>query len=160
MTLTDRVKFLQKAALIHRGQVLILKRSLESSSRPGAWDLPGGRAEWPVVTTQSLENPHQGEIAREIREETGLVVDPSHFTDQNLVHFKTYFEADRQRYALICGWRVLAENIADFDPDALTLSEEHTEFAWVTLETLDQYDFDEPTGAFVKTIIRNAFTKE
>jgi 8-oxo-dGTP pyrophosphatase MutT (NUDIX family) len=156
MTLTDTVKFLQKAALIHEGKVLILKRLENAQYRPGAWDLPGGNAEWPT-TEQNLTDQHVQEVAREIEEETGISVELTNFTDENLVHFTTYFEADRPLYSLICGWLV---ELPNQDPNAIVVSDEHSEFAWITPSELGAYDFGEPVGTYVKTIIRNAFKKE
>jgi 8-oxo-dGTP pyrophosphatase MutT (NUDIX family) len=153
MTLTDRVKFLQKAAIVHDGKALILQRSETAKYRPGAWDLPGGNAEWPT-TDQSSANLHQLEIVRELQEETGFSFEPANFIDENLVHFTTYFEADIPRYAIICGWRVETDD--NFNPSELTLSDEHTKLAWVGLNDLENYDFGEPVGTFVKTIIQKA----
>lgn len=156
MQLTDTVKFLQKAALIHQGKVLILKRSDQSESRPRAWDLPGGNAEWPKLT-EPASGVHRADITREILEETGWSIDPAVFTDENLVHFTTYFDPGKSHYAFICGWRVMTP--AGFDPSTLKLSAEHTAHAWISLSELDKYDFIEPAGNFIKTIIQNAFQK-
>ena len=151
--LTENVKFLQKAALIHEGKVLILKRSEDSDSRPGAWDLPGGNVEWPSAT-EPMANPHQAEVVREIQEETGLSFDLGLFTDEALVFFFTFIEPEIQRYSLICGWRV---NLADdFDQGSIKLSDEHTEWAWISLDELEAYDFGEPVGTYIKNIIRRA----
>lgn len=154
--LTNNVKFLQKAALIHDGKVLILKRSDQSASRPRAWDLPGGNAEWPVLETPT-SNVHRAEIAREIQEETGWSFDPAVFTDENLVHFTTYFDPNKH-YAFICGWRVIVPT--DFDPATLKLSSEHQDHKWITLSELDEYDFIEPAGSFIKEIIRAALQRK
>jgi len=154
MSLTNAIKFLQKAALIHQGKVLILKRPENSVSRPGAWDLPGGNAEWPA-TNQKTANLHRQEVSREIEEETGLKIDPDVFTDENLVHFTTYFEADLPRFAFITGWRVSLAD--DFNPDSIKISDEHTQLAWIGFTELSDYDFGEPVGTYVKVIIQNAF---
>ncbi len=152
MTLTDNSKLGQKAAIIHGGKVLILKRSMDANHRPGAWDLPGGNTEWPT-TDQSAPNLHRQEIAREVEEEIGLKINPEMFMDQNLIHFMTYFDANEQMYAIICGWRIMPEN---FDPQSITLSDEHTELAWITMTEVENYDFGEPVGTFVKHIIYRA----
>lgn len=156
MQLTDTVKLIQKTALIHQGKVLLLKRPEQSISRPGAWDLPGGNAEWPTLT-EPMENIHRLDAAREIREETALEIDAEMFTEENLVLFMTYFDPNPKHYAMICGWRVQLGD--DFDPGSIVLSDEHTEFAWVSAEELDAYDFGEPVGTYIKTIIQNAFQK-
>ena len=155
--LTDTVKFLQKAAIIHEGKVLILKRSDQSVSRPRAWDLPGGNAEWPKAASP-MSNVHRTDIVREIMEETGWSIDPAVFTDENLVHFSTYFDPAQSQYAFICGWRVIAPT--GFDPSTLKLSHEHTAHAWILLSELNKYDFIEPAGAFIKEIIRNALQRK
>jgi 8-oxo-dGTP diphosphatase len=157
MPLTDTVKFLQKAAIIHEGKVVIVKRSEHSASRPGGWDLPGGNAEWPTHK-QPTADVHREDIAREIREETGWVFDGSIFTNENLVHFTTYFEPAKTQYAFICGWHVTAP--PGFDPATIQLSDEHSDFKWISLSELDSYDFIEPAGAFIKTIIKNALQRK
>ena len=155
--LTDKVKFVQKVALIHEDKVLILKRSNDSQSRPGAWDLPGGNTEWPDLT-QPTGNSHTADIVREVEEETGLKINHEKFNDQSLVLFYTFFEPDIQRYSFNCGWRVLLSN--DFDPNSIVISNEHTDQVWISLTELDQYDFGEPIGTYIKTIIRNALQRK
>jgi 8-oxo-dGTP pyrophosphatase MutT (NUDIX family) len=153
--LTEKVKFLQKAALIYGDKILVLKRSMDAGSRPGAWDLPGGNAEWPVGLTENKLDLHQLDIAREIQEEIGLAIPPANFTHDKLVLFKTFFEPARNRYDFICGWAVLAEN--ELDPSSVVISDEHSEYRWVTEAEALELDFDEPTGTFVKEIIISAF---
>lgn len=155
--LADKVKFLQKAALVHEGKVLIMKRSDQAVSRPGGWDLPGGNAEWPTLT-ELTANVHRAEIVREVIEETGWSFDENIFSDENLVHFSTYFEPARPNYAFICGWRVLVPT--GFDPSTIKLSPEHKEYKWISVAELDTYDFIEPAGAFIKEIIRNALQRK
>jgi 8-oxo-dGTP pyrophosphatase MutT (NUDIX family) len=155
--LTDQVKFLQKAAIIHEGKVLILKRSDQSASRPRAWDLPGGNAEWPT-TTEKVIHLHRAEVSREILEETGIQLDPQYFNNDALIYFLTFFEPDVQRYSIGCGWRI--ELSADFDPSSVKLSDEHTDQAWISLDQLDSYDFGEPVGTYIKEIIRRAYQRK
>lgn len=151
--LTQNVKFLHKVALVHEGKVLVLKRADSASSRPGAWDLPGGNAEWPTGQ-ESIRNIHQPEIAREILEETGIEVPPSVFELENMVHFFSYFDAQKNIYSIVCGWRV-GDHI-DLSADHVILSDEHTQYRFVGLDELETLDFGEPVGTFVKIIVRNA----
>ena len=152
--LTENVKFLHKVALVHQGKVLILKRADDAQSRPGAWDLPGGNAEWPAATTESIRNIHQQDIAREVIEETGLDVLPEIFDLKSMVHFFSYFDQKKQVYSIVCGWAV--RNLTDLDPARVLLSDEHTEYRWIDETELDSLDFGEPVGTFVKTIIENS----
>lgn len=154
--LTQNVKFVQKVALVHEGNVLLVKRSLDSATRPGAWDLPGGNAEWPEVTT-TIRNLHLQDAVREVREETGISLNVDQLPEENMVLFFTYFEPEIQRYSFGAGWYVALG--AEFDPGSITLSEEHTEYAWVAVSELDAYDFGEPIGTYVKTIAQRALQR-
>jgi 8-oxo-dGTP pyrophosphatase MutT (NUDIX family) len=155
--LTEKVKLLQKVALLHEGKVLLLKRSAQEYSRPSCWDLPGGNSEWPTEITTSTVDLHKADIVREIFEETKLQTDPNNFSEKNLIFFRTFFQADKQIFSVICGWVLTATNqVTAFSPDQVILSDEHTEFAWVPLADLGQYDMG-ATGTFITTIIENAF---
>ena len=153
MTLTEKTKFLHKVALRREDKVLILKRAANSKSRPSAWDLPGGNAEWPTTEEPQIDL-HQPEIAREIDEETGWQLDPRLFTNEALIFFLTHFDPGAQLYSIACGW--LVEMPANIDPATLQLSDEHTDAAWVERNELENYDFGEPVGTYIKDIIRQA----
>lgn len=150
--LTKNVKFLHKVALVNHGKVLVLKRPDTALSRPGAWDLPGGNAEWPVNLTESTRNIYQQDIAREVIEETGLEVLPEIFDLKSMVHFFSYFDVKKQIYSVVCGWAV--RELTDLNPDRVMISEEHTEYRWVDGNELESLDFGEPVGSFVKTIAK------
>lgn len=155
--LTENVKFLHKVALLHNGKVLVLKRAANAKSRPSAWDLPGGNAEWPETLLESKRNIHQDDIAREVIEETGFEVSTATFSLENMVHFFTYFDERKQIYSIVCGWVV--SNLTDLDPDKVLLSDEHTEYRWIDQAELASLDFGEPVGTFVKTIIENSLNR-
>lgn len=150
--LTANVKLLQKAVLICDKKVLILQRSGDSKSRPLCWDLPGGNSEWPKEVTQNQQNLHTHDIAREILEETGIVVPAEHFTQDNLQFFETFFEASKGIYSIITGWKVALPNA--FNTQSVILSSEHIAFAWITLSELESYDFGGHKGVFITKMIR------
>lgn len=152
--LTESVKLLQKAVLIHSGSFLILQRDGNSQSRPFCWDLAGGNSEWPDTANENLESLHQQDISREIKEETGITVIPEHFTQQNLVSFKTFFESKQQLFSIIVGWKV--ELPEEFDISSVILSSEHVAYKWITLGELNDYDFGGLRGDFIKEMIRNS----
>ncbi|MBP7842633.1 NUDIX domain-containing protein [Candidatus Woesebacteria bacterium] len=150
--LQKNVKLLQKAVLIHDGKFLILQRNEKAKSRPLCWDLPGGNSEWPENVTENLENLHQKDVAREILEETGITVLDEHFTFENMVLFRTFFEAESEVYSIITGWKV--ELPDDFERSLVQLSDEHINHEWVTFDELNEYDFGNKKGEFIKDVIR------
>ena len=158
--LTQKVKFLHKVAIVRVNQdqkeALILKRSSDSISRPNAWDLPGGNAEWPSLEQDSVANLHQLDIAREVKEESNLLVEPGLFDFEHLIYFASYFEADRDLYSINCGWYL---DFSESDQAEIKISREHQEFAWVSLNDLNSYDFGGDRGQFVKNILNKAFNK-
>lgn len=153
--LTQNVKILQKAVLIHNGRFLILQREADAKSRPLCWDLPGGNSEWPEKTTENQENLHQEDVAREIKEETGVTVFAEHFTLENMTFFRTFYDVENDVYSIITGWKV--DLPSDFDRDQVILSDEHIDQKWVTFDELDEYDFGGRRGEFVKDIIRKSW---
>lgn len=147
--LTENVKVLQKAVLIHGGKFLILKRSDDATSRPGKWDLPGGNMEWPEVQKDQT-NLHEDEIIREIVEETGIIVND--FALES-TYLSSYYQADKEILTLILGWSVQL-----FQQPEVKISAEHTEYAWIRAEELNSYDFGfagEKDG-FIRKIIEKS----
>lgn len=156
--LTDRVKFLHKVTIIRsseeRKEVLLLKRSAESTSRPNCWDLPGGNAEWPASEQVSVADLHQFDVAREIKEESNLTVKETIFDLAHLLYFSSYFDATKQIYTIICGWCI---NLDDTDQAEIKISHEHQDFSWANAKQLDSYDFGGVKGEFIKTMVERAF---
>lgn len=156
--LTDQVKFLHKVVIVKTEQkqkrVLILKRASDASSRPNAWDLPGGNAEWPKENQLSVFNLHQDDVAREVKEESNLSIDPKLFDLKHLLYFASYFAADQQVYTVICGWGLTIE---ETDRAEIKISKEHQDQAWISQEELNNYDFGGAKGQFIKDIINKVF---
>lgn len=135
--LTENVKVLHKVALVCGQQVLILKRSETEYSRPGLWDLPGGNATWPQTDSGNIaERLHQADILREVGEETSI--DLAFAADQleMPVYANTYFEPDSKVYTVVLGWSVQVDR-----QPSVVLSDEHSQFAWITWAQFDEYDF-------------------
>lgn len=155
--LTANVKLLQKAVLIHQGEVLLLQRVADDQSRPNCWDTPGGNSEWPDFADQPLDNPHLADICREIAEESSLQIDPKTLTHEALVYHETYYEPAREIFTVLFGWRISLPD--SFDRARVQLSHEHQNFAWVTPEQAQTYDFGGPKGDFMKKILAAATTQ-
>ncbi|NYB52463.1 MAG: NUDIX domain-containing protein [Methanobacteriaceae archaeon] len=101
------------------GKVLILKRSTDSKTNPGKWELPGGK----VDQGESFDHA----LVREVYEETKLKISLEHVvgvTEQNLKVIRAVH--------IIMSGKIIEGN--------LTLSKEHEGYAWVFLENLDEYE--------------------
>ncbi len=115
---TEDIKFFQKAVVFHpqkKDTFLALKRSPKAKSRPDAWDLPGGNVHF--------GERHDVALRREIIEECGLEV-------ENLepVHVLSNYDEHNKVYYLYVGYEAEAKN------HDVHLSDEHTEYEWVTQE--------------------------
>ncbi|MBU0974400.1 NUDIX domain-containing protein [Patescibacteria group bacterium] len=154
--LTDDVKLLQKVVLIHGDKLLILQREENSPSRPLAWDLPGGNAQYPE-TLEDKENTHQKDAVREVFEETGIELLEDQFLTENLADFRTYFEAQKQVFSVIVGWKINLED--DFDEKSILISREHINYRWISFEEINNYNFGDFKGEFIKTIIKKSLSK-
>jgi 8-oxo-dGTP pyrophosphatase MutT (NUDIX family) len=151
--LTQNVKLLQKVALVQSGDVLVGRRAADPVRRPGCWDLPGGNSEWPEEGRVGF-GLHREDLVREILEETGVKVLSESIQHENMNFFETFFDAGKQVFSIIAGWRI--ELPEEFDRSGITLSSEHTESAWVSQDRLEMFDFGGEKGAFVKEIVSAA----
>jgi len=104
-----------------KNEILIIKRS-DKMSRAGGWDFPGGG----VDAGEDL----QMAAIREAREETGVeIANPKLFTSQ--------FINDGPDEAVIAGLSAKAS-----DP-TVTLSWEHDEYKWVSIEEAENIGLPE-----------------
>ena len=99
-----------------QGMVLLLLRSMESKRFKHIWDLPGGK----VDSGESLEVA----LHRELKEETGL-------TCKVLTKLgERQFDID----GIPCQETLFISNLTG--PGCVCLSDEHDDYRWVTLESL------------------------
>jgi 8-oxo-dGTP diphosphatase len=101
------------------GKILILKRSTDSKTNPGKWELPGGK----VDQGESFDHA----LIREVYEETNLKISLEHVvgaSEQNL-------HIIRAVHIIMSGKIV---------EGGLNLSSEHEGYAWVMIETLPDYE--------------------
>ncbi|HEX9804773.1 MAG TPA: NUDIX domain-containing protein [Candidatus Dojkabacteria bacterium] len=105
-------------ALIKKdGKFLILKRASHEKAFPDYWDLPGGGAE-------INEQPYQT-AEREAEEEAGI--------DIEITGFINSYCAEYMRY-----WAHASIFEAEYVSGEITLSDEHSDFKWVTWNELKE----------------------
>lgn len=109
-------KIAVKAFIVKNGKLLLVQRPRDVKHKPGVWDIPGGRLEvW--------ESPFDG-LKREVREEIGV-----NSLDIRLpLQIQHFTRDDGQKITMLIF-------LATFGEDKVVLSQEHTEFKWVSLET-------------------------
>jgi 8-oxo-dGTP diphosphatase len=112
----SQTRTLAKALLVEDDKILILRRSDTDDRRPLQWDLPGGGVDPGEDIKQAC--------SREILEEAGLVVPVS---DLKVMHAMSEITESGES----ATWIVMRATIEQSEP---TLSYEHSEFRWVTLE--------------------------
>lgn len=106
------------------GKFLIAKRADDDDFMPGVWEIPGGKAEFNEVLTDAA--------AREIKEEMGLDIVATYvLTFRNYPHESN---PDRRYIELFFLGKMKDEN------QEVTLSHEHSEYAWITFDETTNYD--------------------
>lgn len=107
-----------KAIVIYNHKILILKKVKPSTDGLGYWELPGGGLEYG-------ETPHEA-LVRELKEETDL--------DIRIIKPVYTFTAIRSDYQTVgIGFLTIPTN------DKVTLSNEHTEYKFVTRDELQDF---------------------
>jgi len=98
-----------------KGEFLLLRRSENSRTNPGKWDLPGGK----VNPDESLKEG----VVREVWEETGISIVPGDIAGE------VNFELPEKKVIAIVfnGGYIVAD---------VKLSYEHSEYAWLSLEDI------------------------
>jgi 8-oxo-dGTP pyrophosphatase MutT (NUDIX family) len=128
-----RTTIYAKAVIVHEGRALILRRSATHPTKAGRWDLPGGEI-------GNGEQPSDA-VIREVAEETWLNIRPTHIVSLT----ETYGQPENPRR--VSRWERITRAkvrtlgivyVAEFTEgwDAIQLSSEHDEWAWVDRETV------------------------
>ncbi len=111
------------------GKILIIKRSTDSKTNPGKWELPGGK----VDQGESFDNA----LIREVYEETNLNISLDHVAgvcEQNLPLIRAVH---------IVMWGKIVDG-------ELNISNEHEGYAWVFFDDLSDYELADWLNDFVK----------
>lgn len=121
------------------GKILIIKRSTDSKTNPGKWELPGGKVDQGESFDQAL--------LREVYEETNLKISLDHVvgaSEQNL-------------HVIRAVHIIMSGKIMDGE---LKISSEHEGYAWVFFEDLIDYELTDWLDSFVKSHYQAITCKE
>lgn len=116
------MRFGTKSVVVKEGKVLLIKRSDYSGYNACKWDLPGGRIE-------KNEGAFEGH-KREVFEETRLRIE--------IIEPIRSWAVDRPE-----GRHVGVTFLSKFLDGEVVLSNEHTEFRWMSPEEIEATDADE-----------------
>lgn len=108
-----------------KGEVLMVKRSMEDKFLPGLWELPGGG-------TAVAEHPHIG-LKRELEEETGLqveVIKPISVDD----YFMEKQDEKIHRVEIFFLCKLVPKK------QEVLLSHEHSEYVWLGKDEMKHLD--------------------
>lgn len=108
-----------KGVIWHEEKFLILKRVKGTPNEPDLWEFPGGGLE--------LGEKHEEALIREILEETTL--------DAAVVKPLSIWDAKRKDGTQVIGITFLCQ----LKGGQVRLSEEHTDYAWVSPGDIDAY---------------------
>lgn len=121
------------------GKILILKRSADSKTNPGKWELPGGKVD--------QGEPFDKALIREVFEETQLKI-----TLYNVI------SASQQNLPLIRAVHIIMSG--KIIEGELNLSDEHDGYAWEYPDNLKDYELADWMENFIKGNVKNEDEKE
>ena len=109
-----------KVHIWRKGKLLIIKRAPDDDFYAGFWDVPGGSLHQDETVEQGLR--------RETQEEVGLTL-------SRIRPLTTWSYGKDDTFEIGLSF------LATTDTTTVSLSEEHTEFVWLTPDKVDDYDF-------------------
>jgi 8-oxo-dGTP diphosphatase len=128
---STRPKHTVTAAILSRGQKVLIARRPATDKLANKWEFPGGKVE-------DGETP-EACLARELREELGIEARIGRFLGESCYHYE---HGSIRLLAFQAYW-----DAGDFDPKV------HDEIRWASLEELEHYDFAPADIPFVKKLI-------
>lgn len=111
-----KIKIITSIVIEKDGKFLIMKRA-PHDTMPGLWEFPGGKVDAEEKLIDSAK--------REVKEESGLI--------PNKLEYKGYTERFSEDRNVKSGYHTIVHHFYcnDFNGE-IKVSEEHTEFKWVT----------------------------
>lgn len=148
----EKVKILQKVVVKREdGLLLAVKRSESQHSRPGKWDLLGGSLDEEDVQGWKIESGKGDDqdilvkaLKREIKEESGLSVKAR---SMRAIHTASGFSGEKNLLILAIGYTCEIES-----ERAVELSDEHSGYAWVSLQELKRLDTGDDNGLILSIL--------
>jgi len=127
------------ALVTNKNRVLLVKRGRAPSK--GLWAIPGGKIELGETMAQAVE--------REILEETGIAIEPSHI-------ISVFDNIIRDGSGAIQFHYVIIDFLAKpLDPGArLTPGDDAEDVRWVSVEELDSLSITETTLSLVRQVMK------
>jgi len=116
-----------ESVILHKNQVLLMKRAPESMVAPNVWNVPAGKVKLLEITPDA--------VVRETMEETGIKVKVVKLLCESAFTMKSGEETVYRNM-----FTYMTTPLSD-DPK-VTLNEEHTEYTWASKEDLENKKFD------------------
>lgn len=121
----DSMTLLVAAMIVHdreRGRVLLLQRGPRAKFAQGMWDLPVGKSEPGEPITETA--------VRELKEETGLVVDPEALQLAHVIHGARGVEAPNGFLTVVFAAHSWSGDPVNVEP------EKHAQVGWVSVDAI------------------------
>ena len=123
--------------VVHEGRALLIRRGKQPLY--GRWVVPGGTVE--------LGEPLEAALVREMREETGLEVEP--------VELLTVFDRIEREGSVVLYHYVIVDFLCRYVSGVAQAASDALEVAWATPDELERFDL--PAKAL--EVVQNAFRK-
>ncbi len=118
-----KILLVTKVLLKNKDKYLAIKRAPNDRYGQGDWDLPGGKMEKNESVKQSLVS--------EVREETGIII-----KEEDISKVSSIFDQSSEHKKYKGYWYILMCFFATTTEFNVVLSEEHTDYKWVTKDEL------------------------
>jgi 8-oxo-dGTP diphosphatase len=123
--MVKKYSILVNGAVLFDNKVLIIKRSAKEKHQAGKWCLPGGKME-----LDDAFAPLQSTVIRELKEETGIIVNPKRLIYNNVFQHTE----DKESTLAVVFYCELIEGC----PKPL---EDTDEVQWIKESEIDDYEF-------------------
>lgn len=137
------------AIIVHRGRVLIVKRSMREKAFPGKWTVPGGKlvlSEYKKLKSSATYgqwyNLIEWVVRKEVKEEAGLEIQKPHYLC-DLV----FIRPDGWPVATLSYW-------ARAKGTKVKLGKDLDEFAWVNFKEARKYDLIEGIADEIRDVLK------